>query len=166
MTTTNLSIAFRDIEMKDYIFYDNTYQVTPDGKVFGRAGKQLKPQIIHGYAKLRLQSNGKSKQVMVHRLVAELYLPKSHKPEVNHIDGNKLNNHVSNLEWATRSENAKHALDTGLNKNPSGFEARNAKITPITWQLAKDKLKEGWSQTKIAKLIGVSQKTIWRIAHG
>ena len=155
------------VATKDYSFYDKVYRVSSCGMVFGRGDKPMKPQVILGYAKLRLQSKPHAKQVMVHRLVAETYIPNpDNKPEVNHKDGDKLNNHVSNLEWSTRSENAKHALDTGLNKNPHGFEARNAKMTAETWAIAKQKLADGISQSAIARLLGVSQKTIWRIAHG
>ena len=50
---------------------------------------------------------------MIHRLVAQAFLP-NEKEQVNHKDGNKLNNHVDNLQWVTQSENMKHAYDTGL----------------------------------------------------
>jgi hypothetical protein len=61
------------------------------------------------------QTNGKPKNWRVHRLVAMLFIPNpSGLTEVNHIDGNKDNNHVSNLEWCTRSHNVKHSFDTGL----------------------------------------------------
>lgn len=66
------------------------------------------------YAMIQL-SNGKQKNCRVHRLVAEYFLPNpDNMKEVNHKDGNKDNNHVSNLEWCTRSNNVKHSFDTGL----------------------------------------------------
>ena len=61
------------------------------------------------------QTDGKQKNWRVNRLVAIMFLPNpSGLPEVNHIDGNKDNNHVSNLEWCDRSHNVKHSFDMGL----------------------------------------------------
>lgn len=69
----------------------------------------------------------------VHRLVAEAFLPNlENKPEVNHKDGDRLNNNLSNLEWCTKEENMRHAVETGLIYNPFGEYARNSKyITRI-----------------------------------
>jgi hypothetical protein len=62
----------------------------------------------HGYKYYRLSKNGKKKMFYAHRLVAEHFLPNPNNlPVVNHIDGNKLNNSVTNLEWVSYSENTK-----------------------------------------------------------
>lgn len=67
------------------------------------------------YFVANLWKNNKQHTFYIHRLVAEAFIPNScNKPEVNHIDGNKQNNSVNNLEWCTRKENAKHAVKTGL----------------------------------------------------
>lgn len=70
-----------------------------------------------GYCSYKMYRDGNTKgsTVMVHRLVATAFIPNpENKPTVNHIDGNKANNHVSNLEWATMKEQINHAIDTGL----------------------------------------------------
>ena len=71
-----------------------------------------------GYHKVSLRKNGKTWQKYVHRLVARHFLGDGFKgAQVNHKDGDKTNNSLSNLEWCTAEENLKHAKETGLNKN-------------------------------------------------
>jgi hypothetical protein len=73
------------------------------------------------YYTVTLTKNSKQTQYPIHRLVAEIFIPNpENKRTVNHIDGNKLNNHASNLEWATYSENAKHAFRTNLRNQDGG----------------------------------------------
>ena len=91
------------------------YMITEDGKVFNTAtNKYLKGSIgEHGYQYFRLSKDGKKKMLYGHRLVAEAFIPNpDNLPVVNHIDGNKLNNTVSNLEWTTYSGNTQHWKDT------------------------------------------------------
>lgn len=76
----------------------------------------------YGYAVVDLYKNSKRKTERVHRLVANAFIPNpSDKPEVNHKDGNKTNNNVSNLEWTTKRENIDHAVEHGiyLGRKPS-----------------------------------------------
>ena len=69
-----------------------------------------------GYLKICLFHGGKKVQKTVHRLVGEAFIPNTfNKPEINHIDGNKENNNIDNLEWVTRSENEIHAFKNKLN---------------------------------------------------
>ena len=89
------------------------YEITKDGQIINRhTGHVLKPQ-PNGKGYLRV-SIGKKLQ-FVHRLVAEKYIPNPEgKEQVNHKDGNKLNNSADNLEWVTNQENRTHAVETGL----------------------------------------------------
>ena len=116
--------------IKEIEGYNGKYLVTIFGEVYSSPnkrhnGKKLKPSLCGNlsyennmYATVGLtNSEGHISRFRVHRLVAEAFIPNPEdKPEVNHIDGDKLNNHISNLEWSTRSENIKHAYDHGLIK--------------------------------------------------
>lgn len=78
----------------------------------------LKPKIVRsGYLMFRLTRDTKQKFTGAHRVVAKIFIPNPHnKPQVNHIDGIKHNNHISNLEWVTSEENQQHAIRIGLRK--------------------------------------------------
>ena len=97
------------------------YAVSNTGRVFSmKVGRilELKPNITKsGYARLRLYQNGSSKSLFSHRIVLSAFTGDEKDLFVNHRDGNKLNNHIENLEWCTHSENMKHAFDTGLAKS-------------------------------------------------
>lgn len=96
---------------KEYYIYD-------DGKIFDVANNRFKKQLPYkkGYLKVSFYINGKEKRFYVHRLVLMTFNPVEgmDKLQVNHIDGNKTNNNLSNLEWCTQSENQKHAFKMGL----------------------------------------------------
>lgn len=104
---------------KDIKDYEGLYQVSNFGNVKSLPRKTnnqynkgiiMKQMIYRGYSKVQLNKNGKIKWFAVHRLVAQAFLPNlDNKPQVNHIDGNKLNNNLSNLEWVTGSENQLHS---------------------------------------------------------
>lgn len=99
----------------DYLYIRENGDVVSYYK--GQKGRTLKNRYAtKGYRQISLHNGPKSAKV--HRLVALAFIPNpDNKPQVNHIDGNKANNHVDNLEWITNSENAKHAQITGL-RNP------------------------------------------------
>lgn len=99
------------------------YEVSNKGRIrskkFDNAhkGTILKFSICgSGYYKATLCEDKKHYQIMIHKIVAQTFIPNpENKRTVNHIDGNKLNNNVENLEWSTYSENLKHAYKNGLN---------------------------------------------------
>ena len=101
---------------KDVKNYEGLYQISNLGNVKRiSSGKRLKPYNRKGYIRVALSKDDTTKHIDIHRLVAQAFIPNpENKPEVNHIDGDKSNNEVSNLEWCTRKENMNHAKNTGL----------------------------------------------------
>lgn len=102
------------------------YYITEDGKCYNsKTNKYLKGQsnIKNQYISYNITlPNGTKKRLFAHRLVAQAYIPNpENKPEVNHKDGNKLNNCIDNLEWVTHAENTQHAIDTELIQNKHVF---------------------------------------------
>lgn len=101
------------------------YYVTDDGRVWSeRTQKYLSPQYDkNGYVKVQMRStDNKSHRYSVHRLVLENFKPVQgmEKLQVNHKDGNKLNNRLDNLEWTTCEENIIHAIENNLRATING----------------------------------------------
>lgn len=94
------------------------YTIREDGEIRSRFGRVIKPQVSgNGYVRVELWTNGSGKKHFLHRLLAQSFIPNPcGKPQVNHIDGDKANNALSNLEWATQSENQLHAYRVGLQR--------------------------------------------------
>ena len=106
---------------KDIPGYEGLYQVSSLGRIKNvrktlRDHKLLIPKVnAYGYYYTNLSKEGILKTIRIHRVVAECFVENiNNKKTVNHIDGNKLNNDSSNLEWLTSQENTQHALENGL----------------------------------------------------
>lgn len=136
---------------KDIPGYEGLYQVSNYGNVrslnynkqIGNV-KELKQKLrSNGYLEVHLSKDSKRKYFLVHRLVAEAFLENPYLlPQVNHIDGNKSNNYVSNLEYVTNSENQKHAYDTGLKNAQRVYESNRKPVRCITTGKEFDSIKE------------------------
>lgn len=123
--------------------YEGLYEVSTDGRVRTVShitnghvipSKELAVSVYKNqrYARVRLYKGGKPKDYKVHRLVADAFIPNPDgKPQINHIDGDKGNNKVENLEWCTQAENNKHAFDTGLQDMSAAIEATKKKVLQI-----------------------------------
>ena len=93
---------------KDVVGYEGLYTVSEDGRIYSHiSNKFLKPNVTKcGYATVQLFKNKTGKRLLIHRLVAQAFIPNpENKEQVNHKDENKLNNQISNLEWNSRKEN-------------------------------------------------------------
>lgn len=137
------------------------YEITRDGKVINKhTGRLVKPQINGtGYYRVAI---GK-KLMFVHRLVAQLYIPNpENKEQVNHKDGNKLNNCVENLEWVTNRENSLHALHNGWMR----IEEKHQFAKLNRAQVKFIKQHPEMSRNELSELFNVSPHTISDIRTG
>ncbi|MDK9365350.1 NUMOD4 motif-containing HNH endonuclease [Lelliottia wanjuensis] len=154
---------------KDIAGYEGKYAVTTDGRVYShsrvddggklRKGRWLKSNIDgYGYLQVSLYSQGVAKKHKVHRLVAEAFIgnPQLH-PQINHINGIKTNNDVSNLEWVTVQQNILHAFANGL-MSSKGEKNGRAKLTMEQVKEIRDS--KSMTQAGIAKKYGVSPAII------
>lgn len=145
-------------------------QVSETGQVFSH-GKFIRGEVTrNGYVRVHVQHCGIRQHFLVHRLVAEAFIPNPlNLPQVNHKDGNKLNNSVENLEWCSASENQKHAYRTGL-KSADGEKNGQSKLSEkdvieIRRTYVKGKHSE-FNSYGLAKKYGVNPKTIQDIVNG
>lgn len=115
---------------KDIKDYEGLYQVSNFGKIRklrfinNICNKNkiffITPQKVNGYYHVVLYKNGKYKDKLLHRLIAETFIPNiKNYLEVNHKNGDKTDNRVENLEWCTRKQNMQHAVKTGLYISPN-----------------------------------------------
>lgn len=121
---------------------ETVYIITENGELFNSKTKRwYKGTIVAGYKRYDLTVDGKKYSRQVHRLVAEAFIPNPNNlPVVNHIDGNKLNNNINNLEWVTYSENLSHAYNTGLKLKDNGVMSRikDDQLYGKEWKQYKD----------------------------
>lgn len=144
----------------------DVYQVSSKGRVRNTlTGKILKSRVKKtGYVELQLGYSHNRKFFLVHRLVAKAFVEnKCNKREVNHIDNNRTNNDVENLEWVTASENSIHRINTGNCKDIRGSENHMAKIDESLARHIKYDFDKSVKHTSIAKEYNLSPNLVGRI---
>lgn len=154
--------------LKGIVENGDNYSVSSAGRVRNDETEQLLKRSLSGtgYLRVVLYKDGKRKQQSVHRLVATAFLENpDNKPMVNHIDGVKANNELTNLEWCTASENLAHAYSIGLTSS-KGENSRISKFTDNDIRSIKEMLRDGCRGKDIAALYGVAKATITQIKNG
>lgn len=162
--------------------FEGIYEVSSYGRVkslsrmitYGQYKKQskeilLKPQKDkNGYVTYSLSKNGFTRSYLAHRLVADAFITQPNEgTEINHIDCNKENNHIENLEWVTRAENIRHAFANGLMVRHKGSKNGSALLTEEQVIKIKKDISEGKLYLReIAKKFGVSLTCISHINNG
>lgn len=152
---------------KDIIEYENFYLVSNLGRIKSLRTTAIKKNSFNKkrYNIVSLSKFGEQKTKIVHRLVAQAFIPNPNNlPQVNHKDGNKQNNRVDNLEWVTNRENRDHAIKNGLVANTRGIKNGMSILTETEVKIIRDlffikKLK----QSEIGRIFNVSRQVIHHI---
>ena len=169
-------------EWKDIQGYEGKYQVSTLGRVKSlariiykghyQAFYSEKIMIAYleknGYLSTRLyDGNNKNKKILIHRIVAQAFLSNPEKKaQVNHKNGDKTNNRIENLEWATCKENINHAIQIGIINNKGENNAKAKLTDKDASEVKRLYLKENMKQRDIAKIFNISQTTVWSVVHG
>lgn len=159
-----------------------SYRIYEDGTIIREAREGVRGHIIaertlkqhmsdSGYARVSINTDKGNKEMFVHRLVAKVFIPNPNNYNVvDHVDGNKSNNHFSNLEWVSSSENNHRAYATGL-KNPTrhkGEKHPQAKLRMVDVDYIRAYYKRGdekYGQCALARKFGVSQAEIYDVIN-
>ena len=140
---------------------DNDYSVTNTGLIFSHRRKKYLKQWNRGKGYLAVQIKGKT--YSVHRLVAKAFLKNPNNyTEVNHKDGNKHNNDISNLEWISHQENMKHAGKSGLMKR--GEQHSNNKLNELQVRIIR-KMSPDFTHKEISNVFGVDKSVVTRVIN-
>lgn len=158
---------------KPVVGYEGLYEVSNLGRVRSLPRKGTKGRVLgidtsnsKHYAHVPLTKNAKLHTTSLHRVVAEAWVPNpDNKPQVNHIDGNKLNNAANNLEWVTNLENMRHAIKTGL-RSASPEAALEARMTGVI-QKYRGEVIAMYPCIKFAQyLTGICNQNIFKVCQG
>lgn len=140
------------------------YIIHEDGNIFSvKLNRFLKGSDHQGYTRYKIFIEGERKSLLGHRIVAMTFLPNpDNLAEVNHIDGNRSNNNLSNLEWVSREGNQQHAFRTGLNSN-KGSKNGKAEMDETTSRQMYLELLSGKTILEVSKEFGYSKSSLSKL---
>ena len=160
--------------------YEGIYSITANGRIYSeprmvRRGKtevflegswcKVRKPGKDGYRRFRSSVDGDHVDFLVHRMVAEAWIPNPKKlPQINHKDCNKLNNHYSNLEWCDGKHNIAHGVKNAL--FPYGINSYNAKLTEKQVRQIRGMFKLGITHSVIGGIFGINPVTVGHIKAG
>lgn len=132
-------------------------------RVFGCILRPYKSR--NGYLTVKIGTSQRDKKhYFIHKMIAKAFIPNpNNKKHINHIDGNKLNNKISNLEWCTLKENIQHAFRTGLTVSAKGEAAGRAKLSN---KQVLEILNSNLTSRQLGKIYSVSKTSVWAIKTG
>lgn len=147
------------------IEYKGEYKISDNGLVYSlKSNKLLSINLTsNGYVYVMLSKKGKQKTHRIHRLVAEAFIPNpENKCDVNHIDSNRTNNVLKNLEWATRSENLRHCVKTrNIIDGENNYRAKYKRWQIIIMRYLYHEKK--WKGKTIAKVMNIKESNVFQI---
>lgn len=149
-------------EWKNVKDYENKYQVSSSGKVRNKITNKILKHGLNkqGYHRVNLYNESGMKSKFVHRLVAQAFIPNpENKSEVNHIDEDKTNNNVNNLEWSTRQDNINHGT---RNKRSSIKQS----IPIIATNLKTGESREFYGTNECARQLSLDSGNICKVLKG
>lgn len=146
--------------------YEGLYEISNKGKVRNAEGRILKARTQNkGYFYVTLHSNHKERKFTIHRLVAEVFIPKINGfNQVNHINGNKKDNSVENLEWCNQRLNYNHGMQKFLYSHNDNHYF--AKLTNEQVRTIPTLFKIGFTRTTISRILNVNVSSIEAIEKG
>lgn len=152
---------WKDIDIKGF---EGLYRISNAGDIFSVRSNRCLAKTLNGngYLSAKLCNKGYVKTVEHHRLLAIYFIPNpDNKPEVNHINGVKNDCRLENLEWATDSENMRHAFENKLNKPHLGSANGNSKLTAVHVKTIRDlRATRKYTIERLAYLFSVSTSQI------
>ena len=136
------------------------YDIYENGQVFSRKTNKYLKHLKKQYPSVDLYINNKAKRFMIHRLIAENFIPNiNNKPYVNHIDGNKYNYSINNLEWVTHKENIRHCWDNGFHKIVRPVKRVICQNSGLVYESAKEAAEKlGYNHKTLCNMLNTNYK--------